>query len=128
MILIDTSAWIAFFRGTRSLATDAVDRALQDGTAALGGPVLTELRRGVRSKVERAKLILHLKGCLVLPQPENLWEEAGDLGFILARRGISVGTLDLLIATFALAHEVPLLTTDTDFVRIREAGIPLLLA
>ena len=91
MILIDTSAWIAFFRGIRSSATDAVDRALQDGSAALAGPIVTELRRGVRSKAERGTLILHLQGCPVLPQPENLWEEAGDLGFALARHGISAG-------------------------------------
>lgn len=105
-----------------------MDRALQDGSAALAVPIVTELRRGVRSKAERATLILHLQGCPVLPQPENLWEEAGDLGFALARHGISVRTLDLLIATFALAHEVPLLSTDADFVSIRKAGIPLLLA
>jgi predicted nucleic acid-binding protein len=33
--------------------------------------------------------------------------------------------MDLLIATHALAHGVPILTRDADFKRIRAAGVPL---
>ncbi len=128
MILIDTSAWVAFFRGGKTAAADHVDEALADGTVALCGPVVTELRRGVRSRAERAKLLLHLGGCTLLDEPARLWDEAGELGFLLGRRGVSVKTLDLLIATYALAHEVPLLTTDADFTLMRRAGIPLNLA
>jgi hypothetical protein len=45
MILVDTSAWIDFFRNRDPLAS-AVDRALQQNDAALCGPIETELRRG----------------------------------------------------------------------------------
>jgi predicted nucleic acid-binding protein len=127
MILIDTSAWIDFFRDRKPVA-DRVDRALEDGEAALCGPVQTELRRGLRSRSERAKVLLHLGGCHALAQPANLWEEAGELGFTLGRRGLTVKTLDLLIACYALAHGVAILTSDSDFQRIRSAGIPLFLA
>lgn len=57
-----------------------------------------------------------------------LWEDAGDLGFALARRGTSVKTLDLLIAVHALSHTAAILTTDADFARMRSAGIPLVLS
>lgn len=60
-------------------------------------------------------------------QPEQLWEEAGDLGFALARKGVTVKTFDLLIATFALSHGIPLLGNDRDFDAMQRAGIPLLL-
>jgi predicted nucleic acid-binding protein len=127
VILIDTSAWIEFFRGRKPFA-DRVDQALEGDEAAICGPIQTELRRGLRSKAERAQVLLHLGGCRTLSQPVNLWEEAGELGFLLGRRGLTVKTLDLLIASYALAHGVSLLTTDQDFRRIRGAGIPLQLA
>lgn len=126
MILIDTSAWIAFFRD-RGPCAERVDRALAEGDAAICGPVLTELRRGLKTKSERAQVLLHLAGCEELSQPTKLWEEAGDLGYALARKGVTVRTLDLLIACYALAHHVSLLTIDQDFSRIRSAGVPLLL-
>ena len=58
----------------------------------------------------------------------RLWEEAGELGYFLGRRATSVKTLDLLIATYALAHAVPILTVDSDFARMQRAGLRLLLA
>jgi predicted nucleic acid-binding protein len=69
-----------------------------------------------------------LGGCHELEQPSDLWIDAGDLGFTLARRGVTVKTLGLLIATYSLAHGVPLLTLDRDFRSMRDAGIPLTLA
>jgi predicted nucleic acid-binding protein len=56
-----------------------------------------------------------------------LWDEAGELGWFLGRRGTVVKSLDLLIATYALAHRVPVLTSDRDFERMRRAGVDLVL-
>src|SRR5688572_16523570 len=106
-MLIDTTGWIDFFRGQGALA-DAVDQLLADGDAALCGPIATELRRGLETAAERRRVLALLEGCRMLPQPEALWDEAGDLGFALARAGATVKTVDLLIATHALAHDVPL--------------------
>ena len=72
-------------------------------------------------------MIPFLTGCHLLSDPPNLWEEAGDLGYALSRRGIRVKTIDLLVATYALSHAVALLTTDSDFVHMRRAGAQLLL-
>lgn len=124
MILVDTSAWIAFFRGIEPLAA-RVDEALELNEAALCGPVTTELRRGLRSTRERKAVLAHLDGCHAIVQPARLWQEAGELGYALRRRGATVKTLDLLIATHALAASVPILTEDRDFVVMRDAGVPL---
>ena len=124
MILVDTSAWIAFFRD-RGPAAGAVDQALEEDEAALCGPVLTELRRGFTSAAERNRTIPLLSACHQLAQPSNLWNEAGDLGFALARKGITIRTLDLLIATYALSHRIPILTLDGDFRHVARAGVVL---
>jgi len=124
MILVDTSAWVDFFRGAQPLA-DRVDELLAANEVALCGPIITELRRGLRSPAERRKVIPLLDACHDLEQPARLWEEAGELGYVLARKGLSVKTLDLLIAAYALSHGVPLLTSDSDFEGMRRAGVPL---
>ncbi len=66
-----------------------------------------------------------LEACRVLSQPTELWVEAGDLGFVLRRRGITPKSIDLLIATYALSHSAALLTADKDFAAMHKAGIPL---
>ena len=123
MTLVDTSAWVDFFRGRAPFA-DAVDDLLATNDVALCGPVLTEVRRGLRP-AERRRVLPLLAGCRELPQPARLWEEAGDLGYWLARRGVTVKTMDLLIAAWALAHSVSLLSKDGDFADMHRAGVPL---
>jgi predicted nucleic acid-binding protein len=124
VILIDTSAWIDFFRDAGG-AADEVEAALSEGEAAWCGPIAAELRRGFASAKERARVLPLLDGCQWLSQPENLWEEAGDLGYVLRRKGVTVKTFDLLIATYALSHGSALLTVDADFHAMKKKGIPL---
>jgi tRNA(fMet)-specific endonuclease VapC len=124
MILVDTSAWIEFFRG-RDPVAGMVDNALATNDAAVCGPVETELRRGLLDDRERKRVLPLIGACHSLREPEDLWTEAGELGFRLRRRGITPKTLDLLIATYALSHSSAVLTTDKDFLAMQKAGIPL---
>ena len=127
MILVDTSAWVDFFRG-RGRHAAQVEELLEHDDVALCGPVVTEIRRGLHSANDRSRVLPLLSGCHALPQPLLLWEEAGELGWYLSKRGAVVKSLDLLIATYALSHRVPVLTSDADFSRIQRAGVGLLLA
>jgi tRNA(fMet)-specific endonuclease VapC len=127
VILVDTSAWVDFFRARGPLA-ERVDELIEGDEAALCGPVITELRRGLRSQAERRRVLPLLGGCHLLQQPADLWAEAGELGWWLGRRGAVVKSLDLLIAAYALAHAVPVLTGDDDFALMRRAGLGLVLA
>lgn len=127
MILIDTSAWIDFFRGDGPLA-DQVAEYLTSNQALLCEPVLTELHRGLSVEAQQKQVFDLLQGCRTLPQPDNLWLEAGVLGTLLRKKGVSAKTLDLLIAHYALSHGVALLTGDRDFFYMHAAGLPLHLA
>jgi tRNA(fMet)-specific endonuclease VapC len=126
MILIDTSAWIDFFRG-RDPGAGAVDDALATNDAALCGPIEAELRRGLSSEKERKAVLPLFDACHLLSQPANLWQEAGDLGFALRRRGVTAATVDLLIAVYALSHSATVLAVDRDFKAMQKAGVPLVL-
>jgi tRNA(fMet)-specific endonuclease VapC len=123
LILVDTSAWIDFFRGREPLAS-AVDEALAANEAAICGPIETELRRGL-ARQERGRVLPLLSACHLLPQPDQLWKEAGEFGYALRRRGVTVKTLDLLITVYAVASRSSLLTADSDFATIRDAGVSL---
>lgn len=123
--MIDTSAWIEFFRG-RGAVAERVDRAIDDNTAALCGPVLTELHRGLQPR-ERRHVLELLTACHELEQPPDLWHQAGELGYALGRSGLTTKTFDLLIVAYAVFHQIPLLTTDKDFKQMAKAGIELYL-
>jgi len=71
MILIDTSAWVEFFRGRDPMAT-LVDDALSANDAAICGPIETELRRGLLNERERKNVLPLLGGCHPLSEPEDL--------------------------------------------------------
>jgi predicted nucleic acid-binding protein len=64
----------------------------------------------------------------MLRQPPGLWELAGGLGHQLRAKGVTAKTLDLLIATYSLAHRMSLLSCDADFEHMVGAGVPLQLA
>ena len=124
MILVDTSAWIDFFRGSGKLANEVSD--LIDGDlATICGPIVTEIYRGTVRAKERQSLEALLKGIPLLQQPETLWEDAGLLGAFIAKKGFTVKSFDLLIASYAIAADIALLTADRDFNQMRKVGVPL---
>ena len=111
-MLVDTSAWIAFFRGDEPVAS-WVDDVLAGG-AALCGVVELELRQGLRLE-ERERVLPLLGATTRLRTEEGDWAKAGDLLAGLRRRGVTIPGTDGLIAHLALKHEVALLENDKHF-------------
>jgi predicted nucleic acid-binding protein len=115
-ILIDTSAWIEFFRphGDTHIR-NTINQLLDDNEAALCGIILSELLRGTRTDRECRDLADRLGTLVYLSTPEELWWEAGRLGSHLTRKGVNTPTTDILIATVAIENKVPLLHKDRHF-------------
>lgn len=123
-VLIDTSAWIEYFRGSGVIA-DKVEECIEDGSAAYCGPIVTEILRGCIKTKERNSIYELLGGLEKLETPDSLWEDAGLLGVAVSKKGYTAKTLDLLIAIYALSHNVPILTKDKDFKLIAKTGLGL---
>ena len=123
MTLIDTSAWIDFFKGTPA-AVRRIDALLADGDAAITGPVLAEVLSGTRTKEAYRHLRELLLGLEWLSEPAEAWGLVADARFALARQGTQASLVDLLIALNARAAGASLLTRDRDFTRIRDV-VPL---
>ena len=112
-VLVDTSAWVAFFRGEEPACARVVE-LVGAGRALRCGPVELELRQGLRRR--EAPEVLGLWSALpevALDGPD--FTQAGDLLRDLREQGRTVPSIDALIATLALRHDVALLTLDGHF-------------
>ena len=126
MILIDTSAWVEFLRGTGSPICDRVD-ALLDGEIATCDAIRMEVLAGARDEHHLGRLRRLLARTAVLPTTPADYDEAAALFRRCRREGYTLRRLiDCLIASVAIRAAVPILHNDGDFdVLARHAGLPV---
>ena len=115
MILIDTSAWVEFLRGTGSPVCDRVE-AILDGEIATCDPIRMEVLAGARDEHHLARLRRLLARAVVLPTTPADYDEAAAL-FRRCRREASTirRLIDCLIASVAIRAATPTLHNDGDF-------------
>ena len=114
-VLIDSSSWIHFFNQSSPWHFETVSQAIREDRAVTCGLVITEVLRGARNHKETKILSENFNLLEYLPfQQEDYWESA-KLGFDLARKGLAVKTIDLLIAHLATKHHFTLVHQDSDF-------------
>jgi len=113
-VLIDTSAWIDAFRKKTPWVARLIRKLLDDDRAVTCGPVLFEIRRGLKPG-ERKKVLPLFDALHRLPFCEGDWSEAGELDAALRRRGQTLPSMDVLIAHLCLKHKTSILTLDKHF-------------
>lgn len=115
MILVDSSAWIEFLRGTGSPTCERVD-ALLDADIAVCEPIRMEILAGARSDAHLADLRALLGRATMLTTTPVHYEQAAGLYRHARWSGVTVRSLvDCLIAAVAIDHELPVLHADRDF-------------
>ena len=115
MILLDTSAWIEFFRNTGSPVCRRVDELLAYVVATCD-PVRMEVLAGARSDSHLRDLRGLLARATSLDVTSAHYELASTLYRSARQQGLTVRRLnDCLIAAVAIAHGVPILHADRDF-------------
>ena len=122
MTLIDTSAWIEFFRSKGDRTTKKrVGDLLGADEAAYTCPIYFELMAGARVK-EKAAIRETLSFCKRELFNERHWEQTAEIENTLLRRGVTVPRDDLFVGTIALAKRLPLLCKDRHFDLMRDRG------
>lgn len=118
MILVDSSAWIEFLRGTGSAANLRLRSALRnDADLASTDVVVMEILAGARHDADRDRLrrLLYGQHFLAVEGPAD-YESAAELYRLCRRAGETPRKLsDCLIAAVALRHGAELLCEDADF-------------
>ncbi len=115
MILVDSSAWIDYFRGIRPAVGDLVDEALESGEAAVTGLITTELLQGCTFRSDLNLIERLFRRVSTYFEPKEVWREAGLLSLNLRKRGTNIKTIDLVIAAMAIRLDLPLIASDSDF-------------
>lgn len=119
MILVDASVWIDYFRGTQNLQTQELDALLDqvNEELAVADLVLFEVLRGfVQPKQQRQAQALLLKTTVVeIGGLENALL-ATKHHHALRAQGYNVRSpVDVLLASYCIAHGHHLLHRDADF-------------
>jgi predicted nucleic acid-binding protein len=117
MILVDSSVWIDYFRGTITPHTECLDALLASELLAVGDLILTEVLQGFGSEREynqARKLLTSLEVVDIGGQEIAL--AAARHFRSLRTLGVTVRkTIDTLIATCCIENDFALLYSDRDF-------------
>jgi predicted nucleic acid-binding protein len=118
LILVDTSVWIDFFSPSPGRGGDELRRMIEEVEPfALTGVIVTEILQGLRRDVHRIERYLSLWEMLE-PRGFSTYREASAISRLARSKGISLTTVDTLIAAIALEHRASLFSLDKDFSRI----------
>jgi predicted nucleic acid-binding protein len=120
-VLLDTSAWVAFFspKGHKLLKSQVQD-ALDAERVHTCSVVVCELLVGARDRSAFAKLDQLLNALPDAPIDRDVWKRAAGLGFSLRKQGQSVPLPDLLIAEACRRHALELWHLDAHYEAIRD--------
>jgi predicted nucleic acid-binding protein len=117
VIVVDSSVWIDYFNGVDSKATGQLDALLGAEPVAVGDLILAEVLQGFRNETHyktAKELMLSLTVFDMLGQEMAI--KSADNYRALRAKGVTVRrTVDVIIATFCIDHELPLLFEDKDF-------------
>ena len=117
MILVDSSVWIDYFRGTATPQVEKLDSLLGSEPIATGDLILTEVLQGFFSdrdfnqarKLMTSLVIVDLVGQEIAMQAARNFRALRSLGVTVRK------TIDTLVATRCIESGLPLLYSDRDF-------------
>jgi predicted nucleic acid-binding protein len=117
MVVVDTTVWIDYVCGLNTPYTNALDYELLHNQVITGDLLITEFLQGFRNDrdFEAAKEIMDiLIYCDMLGKDIALKSAVNFRS--LRKNGITIRkTADIIIGTFCIEHELPLLHNDRDF-------------
>jgi predicted nucleic acid-binding protein len=118
LILVDTSVWIDFFRSSPGRAGRELRRMIADAEPfALTGVVIAGILQGLKRDAQRIEHYLSLWE-MMEPLGFSTYTHAASISRLGRSKGVSLTTIDTIIAAIAIEHNAMLFTLDTDFSRI----------
>jgi len=117
MILVDSSVWIDYFNGKITKQTDLLDSLLGSEPIVIGDLILTEVLQGFQEDRDFNKARKLLDSLLFRQMlGKELAVKSAENYCILRKKGVTVRkTIDVIIATFCITNNLPLLHSDRDF-------------
>lgn len=123
MILVDSSVWIAYLRGSGGSGAARLEALIGAGDElVITEPVIMELLAGAAAPRERARIEALVNGLPLIPMDTvGDFRDAADLYRASAMNGHPIRSMiDCLIAAVAIRRGLPLLQQDRDFAFLAE--------
>jgi predicted nucleic acid-binding protein len=124
VIVVDSSVWIDHLRDRETRQTVILRSLLRGqrvGPILVGDIVMYEVLAGLRSATATTEISERLETLLLVSMLDfDLVPRAVAHYHALRRRGITPGTVDMIIATYCIETGAELLTADRDFVPMRD--------
>ena len=118
MILVDSSVWVDFFGFSPGRGGAELRRMIeQSEPLALTGVVIAEVLQGLTRDADRIERFL-AQWDILEPAGFATYREAAAIYRGARGKGISLTTIDTLIAAIAIENGTSLFTLDQDFSRI----------
>jgi predicted nucleic acid-binding protein len=118
VILVDSSVWIDFFAPRPRPAGLELGRLISEGAPlAVTGIVVTEVLQGLTRDAAQIERYLSMWD-LLEPRGFSTFREAAAIFRLARSRGLTLTTVDTLVASIALEHGATLFTLDAGFSRI----------
>lgn len=118
MIMIDTSAWIEFFKPSgNKMIKDTVKYCLEYKLVAMGDLIYCEFLQGIRTSKELNSIKILFSGLAKFDMVGfKLAEKSAENYRYMREHGITVRkTIDVLIASFCIENSFELVHFDSDF-------------
>lgn len=117
MILVDSSVWIDFFNNTETAETQSLSDILGLLPVAIGDLMLAEVLQGFRKdrdfrtalKLFESVTVLELGGKEIAIRSAKNFRKLRSKGLTVRK------TIDCIIATYCIEHNLALLQADRDF-------------
>lgn len=122
MIVADTSVWIDYVNGVITTQTDILDRELEQDRVVTGDLIIVEFLQGFRHN-KQFQIAKHLMDSLEYYDfvGKEISIRAAENFRTLRKQGVTIRkTIDVLIATFCIAHDFELLHNDQDYEPMEE--------
>jgi len=119
-ILVDTSAWLEFFRSGDGPIAYAVYRLIREDRAAICGVVFAELLQSAETQEEKDKLKRNLSPLRFVEADRRDWLLAGTLLSKLRTRGVRAPLSTALMSVLCVRHNMAILTLDKNFAHFNE--------
>jgi predicted nucleic acid-binding protein len=117
MIVVDSSVWIDYFRGSLTPQTECLDTLLSSELLAVGDVILTEVLQGFSSERDynQARKLMTSLDVIDIGGQDIALAAARNFRTLRAL-GVTVRkTIDTLIATCCIENDFALLYSDRDF-------------
>jgi hypothetical protein len=117
LILVDSSVWIDYFKGTITAQTEKLDSLLGHEPLAIGDLILTEVLQGFADEADFNKARKMLPSLVVVELGgQEIAVQAAKNFRTLRKLGVTVRkTIDTVIATRCIESGYDLLHNDRDF-------------